>query len=141
MWPDGLLCRLLLSLALVALVDASDVFCGNLTIYKQKWFSKEAQTLAAQRAPDLKSCLDACCAIQVCNAVTFMGFLGNSSSVPSSNCVLFQCSDDCIAVDEHEAAEGVVSVVIKRKEEAISQKVSDFMDKNYIKISSGIVNY
>ncbi|CAD5206305.1 unnamed protein product [Bursaphelenchus okinawaensis] len=123
MRPKGLNLRLLLVLPYMLLIaTGSDVFCGNLTVFKQKWFSKDAQTLAAQKANDLKQCLDACCAIQVCNALTFMGFLGNSSSVPAANCVLFQCSDNCVAVDEHEAAEGVISVQIKRKPEVISQK-------------------
>lgn len=47
-----------------------------------------------------------------------MGFLANSTSDPASNCILFYCGQECVAVDENEAAEGVVSVLIKRNVQA-----------------------
>jgi hypothetical protein len=42
---------------------ATDVFCGQLTIFKQQWFRKDTLTLGARTSTDLKDCLNFCCGI------------------------------------------------------------------------------
>lgn len=101
-------------LLMISLCGGTDVFCGQLTVYKQQWFEKSTLTLGARTSADLKDCLNFCCGIPDCQAVTFMGFLKNSPN-PTANCVMFTCgpSGECQTVTDPVATDGVVSVVIK----------------------------
>jgi hypothetical protein len=111
----------LLLFLLVFKVFAEDVFCGKLAIYKQQWLARQASTISSQTTADLKECLDICCSIPNCNAVTFMGFISNSSQeVPTTNCMLFKCNERCVVVDRPSAAEGVISVIINKTNAASS---------------------
>ncbi|KAI6203769.1 hypothetical protein M3Y94_00594800 [Aphelenchoides besseyi] len=88
-------------------VSSTDVFCGQLSVFKQQWFDRNTQTLGARMATDLCDCLNSCCGISACNAVTFLGFLNDIPS-PTANCVMFQCdSSGCSTVSEPIANEGV----------------------------------
>uniref|UniRef100_A0A914YIK7 Uncharacterized protein n=1 Tax=Panagrolaimus superbus TaxID=310955 RepID=A0A914YIK7_9BILA len=50
-----------------------------------------------------------------CNAVTFMGFISNSSQeAATTNCMMFSCNEKCVVVDRPTAAEGVISVIINK---------------------------
>uniref|UniRef100_A0A7E4VTM2 MANEC domain-containing protein n=1 Tax=Panagrellus redivivus TaxID=6233 RepID=A0A7E4VTM2_PANRE len=101
--------------ALSPLVIADDVFCGQLMIHKQQWLARAASTISSQTTADLKECINICCSIPNCNAVTFMGFISNTSQEATSvNCLMFSCEGKCVVVDRPSAAEGVVSVVINK---------------------------
>jgi hypothetical protein len=100
---------------------AEDVFCGPLTIYKQQWLARHASTISSQTTQDLKECLDICCSIPNCNAVTFMGFISNSSQeAATTNCMMFSCNEKCVVVDRPTAAEGVISVIINKTTTVVS---------------------
>uniref|UniRef100_A0AC34QKY8 MANSC domain-containing protein n=1 Tax=Panagrolaimus sp. JU765 TaxID=591449 RepID=A0AC34QKY8_9BILA len=107
---------LFVCLSLIAEISkAEDVFCGGLTVHKQQWLAKTVATISSQKTSDLKECLNICCSIPNCNAVTFMGFISNNSKeTPSTNCLMFSCRENCVVVDRPSAAEGVVSVIINR---------------------------
>ncbi|VDN92160.1 unnamed protein product [Brugia pahangi] len=41
----------------------SDVFCGNLTVYRRKWSLENAVVLVSRTTEDLKQCLHICCSL------------------------------------------------------------------------------
>ncbi|VDN59973.1 unnamed protein product [Dracunculus medinensis] len=63
----------------IAVIVANDTFCGELIVYKQKWFNaSNARTIYSKKANGLKHCLEICCGISsklffnFCLAIVFL---------------------------------------------------------------------
>lgn len=95
-------------------VLASDVFCGKLSVYKQQWFNTRSTAISSQKTDDLKQCLELCCNIPNCDAVTFMGVLENRRG--EANCMLVNCNGECGIREKTVTTDGVVSVIISRRD-------------------------
>uniref|UniRef100_A0AAF5Q0Z3 Uncharacterized protein n=1 Tax=Wuchereria bancrofti TaxID=6293 RepID=A0AAF5Q0Z3_WUCBA len=90
----------------------SDVFCGNLTVYRRKWSLENAVVLVSRTTEDLKQCLHICCSLTDCQGVTFVGVV--EKKIAQENCLLIKCYGECqFDTASTELSEGV-SVKITR---------------------------
>ncbi|VIO95550.1 Uncharacterized protein BM_BM6627 [Brugia malayi] len=90
----------------------SDVFCGNLTVYRRKWSLENAVVLVSRTTEDLKQCLHICCSLADCQGVTFIGVV--EKKMAQENCLLIKCYSECqFDIASAELSEGV-SVKITR---------------------------
>ncbi|VDN01783.1 unnamed protein product [Thelazia callipaeda] len=94
---------------------ASDVFCGNLTVYQRRWMLEKTMVLASRATTDLKQCLHICCSLTNCDGVTFVGVVEKKTA--QENCLLIKCYDGCeFSTDSDELFEGVsVRITPSRK--------------------------
>uniref|UniRef100_A0A8R1XN87 Seven cysteines N-terminal domain-containing protein n=1 Tax=Onchocerca volvulus TaxID=6282 RepID=A0A8R1XN87_ONCVO len=89
----------------------SDVFCGNLTVYRWKWSLENAMVLVSRTTNDLKQCLHICCSLADCQGVTFIGVI--EKKMAQENCLLIKCHGECQFDNSILLSEGV-SVKINR---------------------------
>uniref|UniRef100_A0AC35U063 MANEC domain-containing protein n=1 Tax=Rhabditophanes sp. KR3021 TaxID=114890 RepID=A0AC35U063_9BILA len=108
-----------------------DSFCGKLTIHTQKFFQPQfSKIILSRNSSDLKECLDLCCNLETCNAVTFSGVLRPNDPNPNTlthNCQLISCPQStCQLTTATESANGVVSILLSRDPSPIVSLISSY---------------